>query len=119
MGERHRPKPAWLRSAERQQLVSAMNATKWREAAEALRRLPGGPPRYRVKDIDADSPGGWDREWFYHPRPYETIEYLEIDPDTRAELVRAALTAVGVHVVGVGELLRIVGWRRPGDESNT
>lgn len=99
MGADHRPKPAWLRSAERQGLVSAMNATKWREVTEAMRHLPGGPPRYRVKDIDAVGPGDWDREWYYHPRPYETIECLEIDPDSRAEQVRATLAAVGVPVV--------------------
>ncbi len=112
MSAGHRPKLAWLRSAERQGLVSAMNATKWRKATEAMRHLPGGPPRFRVKDIDAAGPGDWDREW-YHPRPYETIEWLEVDPDARAEQVRAALAAVGVPVVDVGGRVRIVGWMRP------
>ncbi len=94
-----------------------MNATKWRETTEAIRHLPGGPPRYRVKDIDAAGPGEWDREWYYHPRPYETTECVEIDPDSRGEQVRAALAAlaaVGVPVAAVGKLVRVVGWLRPG-----
>jgi hypothetical protein len=113
MGAGHRQKPAWLRSVERQGLVSALNATKWREVGEAMRLLPGGPPRYRVKGIDAAGPGGWDREWVYHPRPYELNEWVEIDPDGRIEQVRAALAGLGVPVVGVGVLVRVVGWLRP------
>jgi hypothetical protein len=115
VGAGHRQNPAWLRSVERQGLVSALNATKWREVCEAMRHLPGGPPQYRVQGIDADGPGDWDREWFYHPRPYELNAWVEIDPDTRAEQVRAALAAVGVPVVAVGALLRVVGWLRPGE----
>jgi hypothetical protein len=118
MGADHGQKPAWLRSAERRGLVSAMNATKWREATEAMRHLPGGPPRFRVKDIDAAVPGDWDSEWYYHPRPYEVIEWVEIDPDRRPEQVRAALAAVGVPVVVVGELVRVLGWLRPGVSLN-
>ncbi len=114
MGSGRRRRPAWLRSAERQGLVSAMNATKWREATEAMRQLPGGPPRYRIKDIDAGGPGYWDREWYYHPRPYETIEWLEIDPEGRSAEVLAALAALGVPAEAVGELVRVVGWLRPG-----
>jgi hypothetical protein len=115
MGADHRTKPAWLRSAERQGLVSAMNATKWREVAEAMRHLPGGPPRYRIKDIETAGPGGWDREWYYHPLPYETIEWLDVDPDVRAAEVQTALTAIVVPVVPVGQFLRITGWLRPDD----
>ena len=116
MGTDHREKPAWLRSAERQRLVSAMNASKWREATESMRHLEGGPPRFRVKDIDGPEPGpeAWDREWYYHPRPYETIEWLEIDPDGRMEQVMTALTSLGVPFVAEGGLIRIRGWLRPG-----
>ena len=113
MGADHHDKPAWLRSAERQGLVSAMNATKWREATEAMRRLPGGPPRFRIKDIDGAAVSAWDREWHYHPRPYETIEWLEIDPDARTAEVVAALASVGVPAVVEGKLVRIRGWLRP------
>jgi hypothetical protein len=119
MGADHREKPAWLRSAERQGLVSAMNDTKWREATEAMRRLPGGPPRFRLKDIDGAAAvgwsGGWDREWYYHPRPYETIEWLEIDPEGRTQEVLAALAAAGVPARLEGGLVRIIGWLRPPD----
>jgi hypothetical protein len=117
MGADHREKPAWFRSAERQGLVSAMNATKWREATEAMRHLPGGPPRFRMKDIDGTAAfgwaDGWDREWYYHPRPYETIEWLEIDPEGRTAQILAALTAVSVPARLEGGLVRIVGWLRP------
>jgi hypothetical protein len=113
MGADHRSKPAWLRAAERQGLVSEMNATKWREVTEAMRLLPGGPTRYRVKDIDSPEPGGWDREWYYHPRPYETIEWLEIDPDSRVVAVLRALAAVGCRVMEGCGSVRIVGWLRP------
>ena len=113
MGAGHRQKPGWLRSAERQGLVSALNASKWREVCEAMQHLPGGPPRYRVKGIDSTGPSDWDREWFYHPRPYELNEWVEIDPDSRGEQVRAALAAAGVPVVSVGEFVRVVGWLRP------
>jgi len=114
MSADHRRKPAWLRSAERQGLVSAMNATKWREVTEAMRHLAGGSPRFRIKDIDGVQPGGWEREWYYHPRPYETIEWLEIDPDTRREQVLAALAAVGVLIAVEEGLVRVLGWFRPG-----
>ena len=113
MGAEHRKKPAWLRSAERQGLVSVMNTTKWREVVEAMLSLPGGPPRFRIKDIDAASAIGWDREWYHHPRPYETIEWLEIDPEGRADEVLAALAAVDVTVHIDSGLVRIIGWRRP------
>ena len=112
MNSGHRHKPRWLLWAERQGLVSAMNATKWREACEAMRNLTGGPPRYRIKGIDSEGPGAWDREWVYHPHPYELIEWLEIDPEDRFEQVRSILTAVGVPVIAVGKLIRIVGWLR-------
>src|SRR2546422_177399 len=100
MAANHRHKPKWFRSAERQELVSSMNATKWQEATEAMRLLPGGPPRFRVKDIHGPVPSetAWDREWFYHPRPHETIEWLEIDPDSRAAELLAVLGKLGVPV---------------------
>jgi len=92
-----------------------MNATKWREAAETMRQLPGGPPRFRMKDIDAEYITEWDREWYYHPRPFETLEWLEIDPDSRGEQVLSALLAVGIRPEKTGELIRIVGWIRPAE----
>jgi hypothetical protein len=112
MGADHRQKPEWLRSAEIQGLVSAMNATKWREATEAMRHLPGGSPRFRVKDINVAQPSGWDGEWYYHLRPYESIEWLEIDADSRVEQVVSALAAVGVNARVDGELVRVYGWLR-------
>ena len=62
-------------------LTSLMNDTKWREVCEAFRHWPGGPPRYRVRDVLA--PEGyvsdWDREWYHHPRPYVSIHWLEVE----------------------------------------
>jgi hypothetical protein len=118
MGADHRQKPEWLRYAERHGLTSAMNATKWREATEAMRHLPGGPPRFQIKDIEGTEmigwADGWDREWFYHPRPWETIEWREIDPDCRVEQILASLKEVGVPVTVEAGLVRIWGWLRPG-----
>jgi Family of unknown function (DUF6678) len=91
-----------------------MNATKWREATEAIRHLSGRPPRFRIKDIDGAAVSGWDREWYYHLRPHETIECLEIDPDARLADVLAALASVGEPAAVEGGLVRIRGWLRPG-----
>ncbi len=114
MGAGHRPKPAWLRSAERQGLVSAMNATKWREATEAMRVLSGGPPRFRIKDIDAAGPGGWDREWFHHVGPdYCSIEWLEIDPrDCDRESIRMILSEIGAPYEEAGQFFRVIGYKK-------
>jgi hypothetical protein len=119
MGADHDNTSAWMRAAERQGLVSAMNATKWREATKAMRHLSGGPPRFRIKDIDREAVSSWDREWYYHPRPCETIEWLDIDPDTRTAEVLAALALVSVPTFVDGGLVRILGWLRPGSGPGT
>ena len=51
MDQQRRGADSWRRYAERERLVSTMNATKWREAAEAVRNLVGGPPGFRIKDM--------------------------------------------------------------------
>ena len=114
MGVDHRKKPAWLRYAEREGMTSAMNATKWREVADAMRRMRGGPPRFRVKDIKGPEPSeNWDREWYYHPLPWETVEWLEILPDPGQEPhVVAALRSLDVPFVLEAGHLRIYGWLR-------
>jgi hypothetical protein len=114
MGANRRKKPAWLRYAEREGMTSAMNATKWREVAGAMRDMRGGPPRFRIKDIEGPEPSdNWDREWFYHPLPWETIEWLEISPDPGQEPdIVAALRSIGVLFTMAAGRLRIRGWLR-------
>lgn len=107
---------AWRRYVEREQLVSAINATKWREATDAMRHLAGGPPGFRIKDILGPDPSdrAWDREWFYHPRPWETIEWLEIHPDPRQGEIMATLRRIGAPFSLEAGHIRIWGWLRPG-----
>ncbi len=117
MAHHERGDEAWRRYAERERLVSAMNAAKWRETTEAMRCLAGGPPGFRIKDIRAPRPlpeTYWDREWFYHPRPWEEIEWLEIDPDRRQDEVIAILRVIGAPFTLEGGCIRIWGWLRPG-----
>lgn len=115
MGAAHRVKPDWLLSAERQGLVSAMNATKWREVAAAMHALPGGPPTWVAKDIDRDGQSGRDRDWVYHLRPYETLEWVDVFcNESEAVKVLAALAPVGVRAVPTASGVRLYGWLRPG-----
>jgi hypothetical protein len=57
-----------------------MNDTKWREICEAFRHWPK-PPRFRIRDLlaPANFVSDWDGEWYYHPKPYVTIEWLEVE----------------------------------------
>ena len=117
MAHQQREAEAWRRYVEREQLVSAMNATKWRETTEAMRQLAGGPPGFRIKDIQTPEPlpgSYWDREWFYHPRPWETIEWLEIQPDARQEEITTILMSIGAPFSLEAGHIRIWGWLRPG-----
>jgi hypothetical protein len=116
MARRQRKNDAWRRYIEREQLASTMNATKWRETTEAMRHLVGGPPGFRLKDIQGPGlwPDFWDREWYYHPRPWETIEWLKIQPDPRQYEIMAILRAIGAPFSLEGGHIRIWGWLRPG-----
>jgi hypothetical protein len=108
---------AWRRYVAREQLVSAMNNTKWRETIEAMLNLPGGPPHYRIKDLLGDMPthDRWDREWYYHPLPWRTIEWLEIEPLDRREEVVRILKVIGTPFSFEEGNIRIWGWLRPGE----
>lgn len=116
MVQKQRSPKSWRRYAERERLVSTMNATKWHETTEAMRHLTGGPPSFRIKDIQGPEPGfaAWDREWFYHPRPWETNEWLEIDSDPRYGEIVAILKGIGAPISFEGGRIRIWGWLRPG-----
>lgn len=116
MGRERGESESWRRYVERERLVSAMNATKWREATEAMSVMVGGPPGFRIKDIRGPEPGAdaWDREWTYHPRPWETIEWLEIRPDPRHDQIVGLLKGVGAPISLEGGRIRVWGWLRPG-----
>ena len=104
-----------LRYIEQNGLVSAMNATKWRETTEAMRQLPGGPPQFRRKDLRWPYPEAWEGEWFYHPRPWETIEWLEIRSEARTEQIAGILRTIGTPFTVENGNIRITGWLRPAD----
>src|SRR5690242_13641229 len=112
MGQERREPEPWRRYVEREGLVSAMNATKWREATEAMRHMVGGPPGFRIKDILGQEPGcvTWDREWYHHPRPWETIEWLEIQPDDRHDAIVSTLKGIGAPLSIEEGRIRIWGW---------
>ena len=114
MARRKSEAERWRRLVEREQLVSAMNATKWRETVEAMIRFPGGPPGFRIKDLLGSEPqvDSWDHEWYYHPRPWETIEWLEIQPDARHSDIVAVLKAIGVPISIEDNRIRLWGWLR-------
>jgi hypothetical protein len=117
MAHQQREPEAWRRYVESEQLVSAMNATKWRETTEAMRHLEGGPPGFRIKEIWSPRhwpDSYWDREWFYHPRPWEEIEWMEIEPDARRDEIMAALKSIGTPFSVEEGHIRIWGWLRPG-----
>jgi hypothetical protein len=106
----------WWKYVEQEQLVSAMNATKWRELTEAMRLLHGGPPAFRVKEIWSDKwwpESYWDREWYYHPRPWEEIEWLEIQSDPRHDQIVGTLNLIGVPFSIESGHIRVWGWLRP------
>ena len=88
-----------------------------RETTEAMRHLIGGPPRLpHAKTCGGLEPGlaAWDRESFCHPRPWETIEWLEIHPDARHDEIVITLKGIGVPISLKEGRIRIWGWLRPG-----
>ncbi len=98
-------------------LVSYMNDTKWREVCEGFRAWPR-PPRFRVRDLLAahGHVSDWDCEWYYHPLPYVSIQWLEVE--VHDEQVHAALELckrVGTAVERTTAGLRIWGWVGPRD----
>jgi len=117
---------------EREQLTSVMNETKWAELAATMQGFCPLPD-WRCKEITASEPGQWDAEWYYHVRPFHTIEWLEIGfvhpkrvpgryepalltPAERADAearVRATLSSLGVPFSVENGLVRVWGYTRP------
>jgi hypothetical protein len=122
-----------LALVDREQLASVMNQTKWAERAATMQGLCPLPD-WRCKEIAASEPGRWDAEWYYHVRPFHTIEWLEIGfvhpksapgrhapaPLTPAERagaearLRETLSALGVPFSLENSLVRVWGYTRPG-----
>jgi hypothetical protein len=103
-----------------------MNDTKWQELCEAMRSFPDFIPFFRVKDILAQEPADWDGEWYYHPLPYYSIEWLDIDsrhvtlrgpdqarPDRTDEII-AELRRFQIPFSREGCYLRVWGYVTPG-----
>ena len=68
------------RYIQREQLVSVMNDTKWRELQSAMVGVRPAQPRYRVKPVQSSEPSGWERDWATHLGLFESIEWVDVDP---------------------------------------
>ena len=70
---------------ERNQLTSVMNNTQWEELISSMMEIEEFIPQHRLKSIFSDEyVTPWDGEFYYHLRPFEELEWIEI----RAELKR-------------------------------
>jgi FAD/FMN-containing dehydrogenase len=97
-------------------LSACMNDTKWREVCELFRHWSAPPPRFRISDLLA--PDGyvseWDREWYYHPRPYVSIQWLEVEiPSDSVPAALARCKEIGASVEARDVGLRVWGWVGP------
>ena len=93
-------------------LVSYMNDTKWRELCEGFRHWPQ-PPRFRIHDLLAPDEyvPEWDCEWYYHPRPYMSIQWLEVElPSGQIPQAIALCETVGAAAERTSAGIRIWGW---------
>ena len=107
------------RIASERGLVSYMNDTKWTQICASFFTFFKPSPRYRVRDLLA-APGyisDWDREWTYHPYPYLSIHWMEVE--LAADQIERATAMCkrycsAVEVAGAG--LRIWGWVGPEDK---
>ena len=95
-------------------LASVLNDTKWRELCDAMRSFAGFLPRFRIKDLLGMQPSEWDGEWYYHPYPYFSIEWLQIDSMGHLGEVTQALIDHNIPFSRDGEYLRVWGYTLPG-----
>ncbi len=118
------------RYIEQAQLTATMNTTKWCELTEAMLAMTDVSPRHRIKDIlgPEPPPAAWDGEWFYHLRPYERIEWLEVEcfplcegvpvPETQRAACRKRIAHIlHAHTIPFSMqngVIRIWGYLRPG-----
>ena len=91
-----------------------MNDTKWLEICEGFRHWPKAP-RFRIHDLLAadDYISEWDREWYYHPRPYLSIQWLEVELGSeQVSLALAMCKRIGAAVERTPDGICIWGWGR-------
>jgi hypothetical protein len=109
---------------EREQLTAVMNTTKWCELVNVMLAMPDCAPRHRIKGLRGPEPPAtaWDGEWFYHPRPYESIEWLEVEcfplpPTQRSECRKRIAHTLPAHSIPFSienGVMRIWGYLRSG-----
>jgi hypothetical protein len=102
------------RFVQREGLWSVMNDTKWEELVSAMRSLADFTPRYRQKHVRSPEPASWDREWFYHLRPFSVVEWVDIDPGPHVAKIEKTLREIHVPFSREGPYLRVWGYVRPG-----
>jgi hypothetical protein len=116
------------RYVQRQQLVSVMNDTKWRELRQLMIERPRRP-KFRVQCLRSPPPNSasWDGDWHYHLPTFVWIEWLDIDPIyriRRGHLVADDTIDLTTELIPLLEersipfevedsLIRIYGYRRP------
>jgi len=112
--ERARTAARAFRLASERGLSSCMNATKWREVCEAFGHWSSPPPRFRIRDLLAQNGhvSEWDREWHYHPLPYASIQWLEVElPAGEIPRALAACERMGAPAEATDSGVRIPGWQ--------
>ena len=114
-----------------ERLSSVMNEAKWREAMSAVQEVMGheaGFLRFRVKCVRDSKPYWGDCEGIFPhfiPRPYKTIEWLDINPVAGAcseeggheshdftEALIEAFQAKSIPLHHNGTMLRLQGYTR-------
>ncbi|MFC1609731.1 DUF6678 family protein [Myxococcota bacterium] len=125
--EQNRDAGRLQRYIEREQLVSVMNDTKWRELQVVITEELSFRPRYRVKCLRGADDFYWDTDWHTHLPTFKEIEWLEIDPickerqgrlvpdiatDKSAEL-ESLLQSVSIPFERRDGLIRVYGYHRP------
>jgi hypothetical protein len=79
-----------------------------------MRAFASFTPRFQILDILGEYPAPWDSEWYYHPYPYFSIEWLDVDPVGHEPEVIEALQRYGVPFSREGAFLRVWGYYDPG-----
>jgi hypothetical protein len=114
-----------MRIVQRDELVSWMNNTKWRELIAATPRAQLG--RFRALCIDEQEPCAWQPGtlWPEHLPWWSLIEWVELDPRIRPGPTAAVIDHTGTFVQLLRDarvpytleesgLLRAWGYTRPG-----
>jgi hypothetical protein len=118
------------RYIEREQLISHMNATKWRAAIAAVESIPDFRAVFRVRVLmdQSESSDAWDSDFSHHIPTYMFIHWLEINPVARTRRGRLvadetrdftreiseALLRVRTPFSFEGGVIRIWGYSQPG-----